>query len=100
MQPLAAVVFVSRRVFQKSAVKLLDVVLGQWNVMPGIEDEVRRIGVPGNLLFVPRTERSKIEVREQEIDFPVRELGPFDSCGRPDRLYRRYMAQCRQTVRR
>ena len=60
---LASMMFISLRELQQNAVKLLDVVFVEWNVVPRIEHHLRRFCVPGNLLLISRSKRSQIEIR-------------------------------------
>jgi len=79
-----SMVFVSMRELQKRAVKLLDVVLRERKVAPGIEHEPRCFRIAGNLFFVPRPERPEIDSRistSRSVSFApsIRVDAPTDS---------------------
>jgi len=66
---------------QQDPVQLLDVVLRQRDVLPGIEDGAHRFGIPGHLLLVSGAERVNVQVRQQDTDLVVGEPCPLDPGG-------------------
>jgi hypothetical protein len=79
--------------------QLLDVIFIQRNVPPGIEDELRGLGISGDLLFVSRLERSQVQVRKQQIHFAIGESRALDSSRRTNGLHCRNLSQRRQPIR-
>ena len=76
----AAVAFVLGGVFQKVAVKLLDVVFGEVDRIPALEDGVHRVRVPCHLLLVARRERldPDPDPGKQPLDLAIAEHGSLD----------------------
>ena len=68
----AAVTFVTLRELQQNSVKLLDVVLADRDVGPGIENRLRRFGVACDFLLVTGLERTQIEIGEKQINLNIR----------------------------
>lgn len=59
--------------------QLLDLIFVERNVLPGLEHEIHQLGVAGHLLLVTCLERMDSQIREQLLDFAVRELAAFDA---------------------
>ena len=93
-----AVMFVSVRMLQEDAVKLLDVVFIERDFLPRIEHQFRGLRISGDFLFVASSERSQVEIREQGIDLPVRQPRAFDSSRSADGFDRRHTSQTRQAI--
>jgi hypothetical protein len=81
-------------------VQLLDVIFGHGYVVPRIEHEFRGFRISRDLLFVPRPERSQIQIREQKIDLAIGQLRAFDSRRRSYRLHSCDVPQRRQPIGR
>jgi len=69
---------------QEIAVQLLDVVLGDGDVLPGAEDKLHDLAVSGDFLLVAGGERLDFEIGEQPLDLPVGKLAAFDAGGGAD----------------
>src|SRR5262245_20606249 len=67
-----AMTFVSLRELQQNSVKLLDVVLAERNVGPGIKDHLCRFGVSRDFLFISGFKRTQIQVGQKQVDLDVR----------------------------
>jgi hypothetical protein len=71
-------------------VELLDVILGQWNIGPGIEDHLGRFRVAGNLLFISRLEGTQIKIRQKQVHLNVSQCRAFNSRGCADGFHSCY----------
>ena len=58
-------------VLQQVAVELLDVIFGEWNVLPRREHQLHDGGVTSNLLFISRRKRCDLQLREKRLDFTI-----------------------------
>ena len=85
---------------QQVAVQLLDVVLGERDVLPGREHQVHHLGVARHFLLVAGGEGLDLQVRQQALDFTVGQFAALDAGGGADALNRRHAPQGRQTIRR
>lgn len=56
---------------EEVAVQLLNMVLGERDMVGGGEDQFHDFSVAGHLLFVPRGERLDRKASEQFGDFPI-----------------------------
>ena len=96
----AAMPVVLLAVAQQDLVQLLDVVLGERDVLPGREHQVHHLGVAGHFLFVAGGEGLDLQVGQQPLHLPVGQLAALDAGGGADALDGRHAAQRRQPVRR
>lgn len=74
----AAMPLVLLAVAQKVAVQLFDVILGDGDVLPGMEDCLRDLGIAGNLLFVAGVEPFDFQIGKQSLYLAVGEFASFD----------------------
>jgi len=66
-------------VAQEDLVQLLDVVLGEGDVLPGREHQVRQFGIAGHLLLVAAGEGLDLQVQQQLLYFPVGQPAALDA---------------------
>jgi hypothetical protein len=66
-------------VFKQIAMQLLDVVFGERDLSPGLEEQFHRFGVTGNFLLVSRCERFDLKIGEQPLHFAVGEFAAFNA---------------------
>jgi hypothetical protein len=90
---ITAVTLVTLRKLQQHSVQLLDMIFGERNVRPRIEDHFRCLCIARNFLFISRCKRTQIEIREQGVDFRIGQFRAFNSCGCSDRFHRRHPSQ-------
>ena len=67
-------------VLEQDLVQLLDVVLAEGYVRPGVEDDIHDLRVAGHFLFVARIEALDLQVGQQLLDFAIGELAALDPC--------------------
>src|SRR5438034_10659690 len=67
----AAVMLIPRGELQKRAMKLLDVVLRQRYLRPGVTHQLSCLCVSRHFLFVSRAERTKVKIRQKNIHFTI-----------------------------
>lgn len=65
-------------VFEKNAVKLLDMVFSDRYGLETLEDHVHGVGVAGYFLLIAAGERLRLHAREQLFYFPIAELCTFN----------------------
>ena len=97
---VAAMPGVLLAVAQQDLVQLLDVVLGERDVLPGREHQVHQLGVAGHFLLVAGGEGLDLQVRQQVLHFPVGQLAALDAGGGADALDGGHAPQGRQPVGR
>src|SRR2546427_6223389 len=68
----AAMMLIAGRKLQEHAMKLLDVVLRQRYLPPGVKHQLRGLGVSRHFLFVSGPERTEIQIRQKNIHFTIR----------------------------
>jgi len=85
---------------QQDLVQLLDVVLGEGDVLPGREHQVHQLGVAGHLLLVAGGEGLDLQVRQQLLHFPVGQRAALDASRGADALDGCHAAQGQQAVGR
>ena len=77
----ASVSFVLRAVAQERLVELSDVVLSDGHVRPCLEDQIHRLGIARDFLFVAGLEALGFEVGEERFDLCVCKLRTLDPGG-------------------
>ena len=97
---VAPVPLVLVAVAQEVAVQLLDVVLGDRDVGRGREDRLHDLCVAGNLLLVAGAEGLDVQVRQQPLHLPIRQLAALDAGRGADALDGRDPAQRGEPLRR
>lgn len=63
---------------------LQDMVLGEWDALPGVEDEVHGFGVANDFLLVAAGKRNDPKIAQQSFDLAIGQAAAVDACGRPD----------------
>ena len=59
--------------------QLLDVVFGERDLAPGLEEQLHRFGITGDFLLVSRCERFDLQIGEQSLHFAVGEFAAFNA---------------------
>jgi hypothetical protein len=90
---VAAMPGVLLAVAQQDLVQLLDVVLGERDVLPGREHQIHQLGVAGHLLLVAGGEGLDLQVRQQLLHLPVGQLAALDAGRGADALDGGHAAQ-------
>ena len=66
-------------VSEQVAMQLFDVVFGECDLAPGLEDQLHRFGIAGHFLLVSRCERFDLQIGEQPLHFAVGEFAAFNA---------------------
>ena len=66
-------------VAQQVAVKLLDVIFGDGDVLPGMEDGFHDLGITGDFLLIASVELFNFQVGKQSLNLSVGELTAFNA---------------------
>lgn len=64
---------------QQDLVQLLDVVLGERDVLPRRKHQVHQLGITGHFLLVAGSEGLDLQVRQQLLHLPVGQLAALDA---------------------
>ena len=76
---IAAMMRVFFAVLEQIAMQLLDVVFRKRDLSPGLEEQLHRFGVTGDLLLVSRCKGFDLQMGQQPLHFPVGELAAFNA---------------------
>ena len=85
---------------EEITVQLLDVVLGDYDIVPRPEHEFHHLRIAGHFLLVAGGEGFDLEIGEQPLDLAVGQFAALDPRRGTDALDRSDTSQRRQTLRR
>ena len=74
---IAAMMRVFFAVLEQIAMQLLDVVFGERDLSPRLEEQLHRFGVTGDFLLVSRSRRFDLHIGEQPLYFTVGKFAAF-----------------------
>ena len=90
--------FVLVAVSEKVAMKLPDMVLGDLDVRPGMEEGVHDFGIASYFLLVAGGERLDFEIAQQTFNVTIRQFASFDAGRRANAFDGRHAAQGAQSL--